>query len=194
MNLRQSFLPSLLTLLVCKSVGWPWSERRGCCKRLIIGCGDTLLYSMLRAGDRERGEFLGDCFGEGQGELRGDGENLLTAGCTVWCVPSSSSSKLCASSSWSLNVPRLVELQEEPELRREAVAAYSCRRPGNNENIVHFLPAHRQFKLETVHTNLHPMSNSHLAHLNSFLFEALNTRLVLKKKKVIYQLIMSWNN
>lgn len=150
-------LPSLLTLLVCKSVGWPWSERRGCCKRLIIGWGDTLLYSMLRAGDRERGEFLGDCFGEGQGELRGDGENLLTAGCTVWCVPSSSSSKLCASSSWSLNVPRLVELQEEPELRREAVAAYSCRRPGNNENIVYLLPAHKWFKLETVHTTIYPV-------------------------------------
>lgn len=147
-----SFLPSLLTLLVCKSVGWPWRERRGCCKRLIIGCGDTLLYSMLRAGDRERGEFLGDCFGEGQGELRGDGENLLTAGCTVWCVPSSSSSKLCASSSWSLNVPRRVELQEEPELRRDAVAAYSCRRPGNNKSVVYLLPAHKWFPLETVHT------------------------------------------
>lgn len=126
-------LPSFLTLLVCKSVGWPWRERRGCCKRLIIGCGDTLLYSIPRAGERERGEFLGDCLGDGRGELRGDGENLLTAGYTAWCILSSSSSKLCASSSWSLKVPRLVELQDEPELRREVVAAYSCRRPNNSE-------------------------------------------------------------
>lgn len=119
-------------------MGWPWSERRGCCKRLIIGCGDTLLYSIPRAGDRERGEFLGDCLGDGRGELRGDGENLLTAGYTAWCILSSSSSKLCASSSWSLKVPRLVELQDEPELRRDVVAAYSCRRPEDNECLFYF--------------------------------------------------------
>lgn len=174
MNLRQNLLPSLLTLLVCKSVGWPWSERRGCCKRLIIGWGDTLLYSILRAGDRERGEFLGDCFGDGQGELRGDGENLLTAGCTAWCMPSSSSSKLCASSSWSLSVPRLVELQEEPELRREAVAAYSCRRPGNSENIVYFLSAHKWFRLETAHTDICPELKLTFSSSSLFLFETQN--------------------
>lgn len=76
-------LPSFFTLLVCKSVGWPWRERRGCCKRLIMGCGDALLYSIPRAGDRERGEFRGDCLGDGRGEFRGDGENLLTAGYTA---------------------------------------------------------------------------------------------------------------
>lgn len=151
------------------SVGWPWSERRGCCKRLIIGWGDTLLYSILRAGDRERGEFLGDCFGEGQGELRGDGENLLTAGCTVWCVPSSSSSKLCASSSWSLNVPRLVELQEEPELRREADAAYSCRRPGNSEYIVTFISPHMVQSRN--HTATCPVLKLTFGSSSLFLFE-----------------------
>ena len=49
----------------------------------VIQVESFTLYSIPRAGDRERGEFLGDCLGDGRGELRGDGENLLTAGYTA---------------------------------------------------------------------------------------------------------------
>lgn len=80
---------------------------------------------MERAGERERGEFLG----EARGECRGEGLKRLEGRWKAGCTASSSSSRLWASSSWSLKVLRLSEWQEEPELRLDAVAAYSCLKP-----------------------------------------------------------------
>lgn len=49
----------------------------------MTGWGEALLYSSPREGDLERGEFLGDCLGDGRGEFRGEGVNLLTDGCNA---------------------------------------------------------------------------------------------------------------
>lgn len=86
----------------------------------MIGCGEPRLwlYSRERAGERERGEFLGEARGECLGEWEKRFEGRWKAGCTA----SSSSSRLWASSSWSLKVLRLREWQDEPELRLDAVA------------------------------------------------------------------------
>lgn len=88
---------------------------------------------MERAGERERGEFLGDTRGEWRGEGPKRLEGRWKAGCAA---ASSSSSRLWASSSWSLKVLRRREWQDEPELRLDAVAAYSCLRPDNGQNTV----------------------------------------------------------
>jgi hypothetical protein len=74
---------------------------------------------MERAGERERGELRG----EAHGEWRGEGLKRLGRGWKAGGRISSSSSRLWASSSWSLKVLRRSEWQEEPELRLEAVAA-----------------------------------------------------------------------
>lgn len=87
----------------------------------MMGWGEPRpwLYSMERAGERERGEFLG----EARGECRGEGLKRLEGRWNAGCTASSSSSRLCASSSWSLKLLRRREWQDEPELRLEAVAA-----------------------------------------------------------------------
>lgn len=74
---------------------------------------------MERAGERERGEFLG----EARGEWRGEGLKRFEGRWNAGGIASSSSSRLCASNSWSLKVLRRSEWQDEPELRLDAVAA-----------------------------------------------------------------------
>lgn len=63
-------LPSFLMAFVWDSWAWPCSESRGCCRRLMIGCGDA------RAGERERGEWRG----ETRGETRGEGLKRVMGG------------------------------------------------------------------------------------------------------------------
>ena len=85
----------------------------------MTGCGEPRPWpwSRERAGERERGEARGEPRGEGE-KRAVEEEGRWKAG---WA--SSSSSRLWASSSWSLKALRLREWQEEPELRLDAVAA-----------------------------------------------------------------------